>query len=388
MSGQDWIEKDFYAVLGVDKKADDAAIKKAYRKLARKWHPDQNPGDAKAEERFKEIGEAYAVLSDKQQRQQYDAIRAMAGGGARFSAGPGGGASGFDDMFGGFFGHGGGGGFRTAGGPGAGGPDINDILGGLFGGGGNFAQSSGFGANPFGAGGYGGGAAFGHGGASTPPPAPTRGGDLKASTTLSFRKALQGATVKMTIAGRQLSARVPAGVRDGQVLRLPGKGKAGLHGGATGDVLLTVNVRPDEVFTRVGRDLHIRVPVTVAEAALGAEVKVPTVDGNTLNVTVAPGSTTGDEIRVAGHGVSTKSWTGDLVVTLNVTLPRNYTDQQKAAIDNLVASFNQEGVRAELMTLAGIAQDVQTSEEGTMDREDGRHTDRSADQTPDQNSGV
>ncbi|WP_156532871.1 DnaJ domain-containing protein, partial [Cellulosimicrobium sp. I38E] len=108
MTGQDWMEKDFYAALGVPKDADDAAIKKAYRKLARKYHPDQNQGDASAEAKFKEIGEAYAVLSDPKEREQYDAIRAMAGGGARFSAGPGGaGGAGFEDVFGGMFGGGG-----------------------------------------------------------------------------------------------------------------------------------------------------------------------------------------------------------------------------------------------------------------------------------------
>ena len=137
MSGQDWLEKDFYKTLGVDKDADQDAIKKAYRKLARKWHPDQNPGDAKAEERFKEIGEAYAVLSDPEQRRQYDAVRAM-GGGARFAAGPGGagGAAGFEDLFGGMFGGGGGGGTRTTPFPGANsstGGGFEDILGGLFG---------------------------------------------------------------------------------------------------------------------------------------------------------------------------------------------------------------------------------------------------------------
>src|SRR5690625_2754450 len=118
MSGQDWLEKDFYGTLGVPKDADAAAIKKAYRKLARTWHPDQNPGDAKAEQKFKEIGEAYAVLSDDEQRQQYDALRAMAGGGPRFASGPGGaGANGFEDLFGGMFGAGGAGGPGGPGGP-------------------------------------------------------------------------------------------------------------------------------------------------------------------------------------------------------------------------------------------------------------------------------
>ena len=140
MASQDWIEKDFYATLGVAKDADEATIKKAYRKLARKLHPDQNAGDAKAEERFKDVGEAYAVLSDPEQRQQYDQIRAMTHGGARFTAGAPGGAGGFEDLFSGMFGGGAGGGpnvrFTTSGGRGGAQPDLEDLLGGLFGGGG------------------------------------------------------------------------------------------------------------------------------------------------------------------------------------------------------------------------------------------------------------
>ena len=138
MASQDWLSKDFYAVLGVPKEADDAAIKKAYRKLARKLHPDQNAGDPKAEERFKEIGEAYAVLSDPDERHQYDQLRAMTTGGARFTAGPGGAGGGFEDVFSGMFGNGGNMRFNTGGRGGAGGagptPDLQDLLGGLFGG--------------------------------------------------------------------------------------------------------------------------------------------------------------------------------------------------------------------------------------------------------------
>ena len=151
MASQDWLSKDFYRVLGVPKDADDATIKKAYRKLARKLHPDQNAGDAKAEERFKEIGEAYAVLSDPQERRQYDQIRAMTSGGARFTAGPGGEGGGFEDIFSGMFGGGTGPnvrfstGGRGPGGAGGAGPDLQDLLGGLFSGAGALSPRHGVG---------------------------------------------------------------------------------------------------------------------------------------------------------------------------------------------------------------------------------------------------
>src|SRR6478672_8649823 len=138
MASQDWFEKDFYAILGVPQDADDAAIKKAYRKLARKHHPDQNPGDTAAEQRFKDIGEAHSVLSDPEQRREYDAVRQMARGGARFTAGgPGGSTGGFEDVFSSMFGGGGGGGTRVRYSTGGAQPDLEDILGGMFGGGGS-----------------------------------------------------------------------------------------------------------------------------------------------------------------------------------------------------------------------------------------------------------
>ena len=196
MASQDWLSKDFYAVLGVPKDADEATIKKAYRKLARKLHPDQNAGDHKAEERFKEIGEAYAVLSDPEERRQYDQIRAMTTGGARFTAGPGGAGGGFEDIFSGMFGGAngpnvrfstGGRGPGGAGGAGGAGPDLQDLLGGLFGGAGGPAGAGGFGADPYGG--------FGA------PRGPRRGADVSARTTLDFRQAVQGDTVTLTSGG-------------------------------------------------------------------------------------------------------------------------------------------------------------------------------------------
>ena len=236
MTGQDWFEKDFYAVLGVPKNADAAAIKKAYRKLARTLHPDHNPGDDAAEARFKDVGEAYAVLSDPEQRKQYDAVRAMAGGGARFSAGGAGGSGGFEDLFGGLFGAGGG----AAGAPGGGrvrystsgaeGANFEDLLGGMFGGGGGFRRR------------------------------PQRGADLEAATTLPFRQAVAGSTVSLSVDGRRVNARIPPGVRDGQKIRLRGKGRPGGDGGEAGDLVIAIAVEPHPVFSIDGRDLRPRSP--------------------------------------------------------------------------------------------------------------------------------
>ena len=229
MASQDWLEKDFYAILGVPSDADDATIKKTYRKLARKLHPDQNAGDAAAEARFKEIGEAYSVLSDPEQRQQYDQIRAMTRGGARFTAG-GGGAGGFEDIFSGMFG--GGGTTRTrysTSTSGTGDADMQDLLASLFGQAGGAYPSAGTysGYDTFGA-----------------PRGPRKGADIQARTTLSFRDAVAGQTVTLEAAdGQRITTRIPPGVRDGQKIRLRGKGAHGDAGAEPGDLILTVTVK-------------------------------------------------------------------------------------------------------------------------------------------------
>ena len=327
MAGQDWFEKDFYAVLDVPKNADGPAIKKAYRKLARTLHPDQNPGDAAAEERFKEVGEAYAVLSDAEQRQQYDAVRAMAGGGARFSAGPGGGggAAGFEDLFGGLFGH-------DAGGTGPrvryttqGGAGFDDLLGGLFGGGGGgFRATRG----------------------------PQRGQDVEATTTLPFRQAMEGSTVSLMVEGRTVNARIPPGVRDGQRIRLRGKGRPGEQGGPAGDLVIAVHVEPHPVFGLDGRDLRATVPVTFAEATLGAQIEVPTLDGRSVRVKVPAGTPSGRTLRVRGHGVHAPQGTGDLLVTVQVVVPRRLSDTARAAVQAFDAATADGDVRADLRTRA------------------------------------
>jgi len=328
VTGQDWMEKDFYAALGVSKDADDAAIKKAYRKLARQYHPDQNPGDATAEAKFKEIGEAYAVLSDPKEREQYDAIRAMAGG-ARFSAGPGGaqGAGGFEDLFGGMFGGAAPGGARvrysTGGQGGAGG--FEDILGSMFGG---------AGAQQFGG------------------PRPRAGADVAAATTLPFRQAVEGSTVTFTVDGRAVTTRIPPGVRDGQKIRLRGKGRPGTGGGPDGDLVVTVHVTPHPVFSLDGTNLRVTVPVTFAEAALGATIAVPTLDGSTVKVKVPAGTPSGRTLRVKGRGVRTAKGTGDLLVTVQVAVPQKLSRAAREAVETFAAETDGEDVRADLVRQA------------------------------------
>ena len=322
MSGQDWIEKDFYAVLGVPKDADAATIKKAYRKLARTLHPDHNPGDAKSEERFKEVGEAYAVLSDPEQHAQYDQLRAMAGG-PRFSAGGAGGAGGFEDLFGGMFGGGAPGGGRvrysTQGGGG-----FDDLLGGLFGGGGGgFRQ-------------------------------PRRGGDVTATTTLPFRQAASGSTVTLSVDGRNVTARVPAGVSDGQKIRLRGKGQPGESGAPAGDLVITVSVTPHPLFSLDGNNVRITVPVAFDEAALGAQIDVPTLDGSTVTVKVPEGTPSGRTLRVRGKGITTPKGTGDLLVTVQVVVPQRLTGAAKDAVRAFAEATSDADVRGNLMAQARV----------------------------------
>lgn len=324
MASQDWFEKDFYAILGVPADADEAAIKKAYRKLARKEHPDQNPGDPSAEARFKDITEAHSVLSDPKQKQEYDAIRQMTRGGARFTAGgPGGGgqSGGFEDVFSQMFG-GGGGNVRFSTGGGAQ-PNLEDLLGGLFGGQGGYAPGGG-GGYPGGFGGYG------------APRGPQQGPDIEARTTLSFRDAVSGSTVTLSgLDGKRITTKIPAGVKDGQKIRVRGKGGGGDPGAPAGDLILTVTVSPDPVFGRDGDNLTLDLPVTFAEAALGATVAVPTLDGSSVKVRLAPGTPSGRVLRVKGRGVPRKDHTGDLLAKVQVVVPQRLSDEARAALETL-----------------------------------------------------
>ncbi|MBM7832563.1 molecular chaperone DnaJ [Agromyces cerinus] len=329
MASQDWFDKDFYKVLGVSKDVSDAELKKTYRKLARKYHPDSNPGDAAAEAKFKEISEAHSVLADPEQRKEYDAVRAM-GSGARFTApGGAGGNGGFEDVFGGMFGQGGGGRgqsytFQQGG-------DYDDLLGGLFGGG-RFGQPTG---------GY-----RGAGG-------PTKGRDVTATTTLDFVTATKGDQITLqTAEGKPITVRIPAGVADGQKIRLRGKGQPSPDGGEPGDIVLTVTVRKHPVFERDGLNLRVTVPVTFTEAALGATVEVPTLGGDPVKVRVAPGTPSGRVLRVKGRGVKTSKGTGDLLAVVQVAVPSHLSKEAEAKLEEFAALLPDENPRDDLLAKA------------------------------------
>ncbi|MFB9731890.1 DnaJ C-terminal domain-containing protein [Ornithinimicrobium kibberense] len=354
MVSQDWMDKDFYAILGVPKDVDEKTLKKTYRKLAREWHPDAKPGDAAAEQRFKDIGEAYAVLSDPEQRKQYDAIRAM-GGGARFTAGgPGGagGAGGFEDVFAQMFGGGGGGAqnvrFSTSGGPGAGGIDLEDLLG-------AFGGAGGFGGQGFPGGGHGRAGGGGFPGGGYPGGGRTvRGQDVEARTTIDFRAAATGDTISLSKPdGGRITTRIPAGVKDGQRIRLRGKGMpAPVQGAEPGDLILHVSVEPHPVFGRDGNDLTVDLPVTFAEAALGATVEVPTLEGGPVKVRIAPGTPSGRVLRVKGRGIKAKGGTGDLRAKVQVVVPQRLSDEAREAVETLRAEESGTDPRADLMRRA------------------------------------
>ena len=323
MASQDWFDKDFYKVLGVSKDASEAELKKVYRKLAREYHPDSNQGNAKAEAKFKEISEAYSVLSDKEQRAEYDQIRAM-GSGARFSAG--GPQGGFEDAFSGF-GRGGqqytfqqGGGFE-------------DIFGGMFGGGGGrFGQASG------GFRGFGG---------------PQKGQDIVSSVTIDFFEAFHGDTMSLqTSEGRTVKVKIPAGVADGQKIRLRGKGYPSPDGGEAGDIVLTVKVKKHPVFERDGLNIKVNVPVTFTEATLGATIEVPTPEGETVKLKVAPGTPSGRSLRVKGRGIKTAKGTGDLLAVVQIAVPSHLDDTAKEALEKFASVAPNENPRADLLAEA------------------------------------
>jgi molecular chaperone DnaJ len=302
VASQDWFDKDFYKVLGVSKDVSQSDLKKTYRKLARQYHPDSNPGDAKAEAKFKEISEAYSVLSDEEQRKEYDQIRAM-GSGARFTApGGGAGAGGFEDVFGGMFNQGGRGQsytFQQG--------EYDDLLGGLFGSG-RFGQTTG---------GY-----RGFGG-------PTRGQDVSASTTIDFQTAVTGETVHLTVDGETVKVRIPAGVSDKQRIRVPGKGRQSPDGGERGDLYLTVTVRRHPVFERDG--------------------------GETVRLKVAPGTPSGRVLRVKGRGVATKKATGDLLAVVQVVVPSHLSKQSEDALKAFEDTLPKENPREDLLAKARAA---------------------------------
>lgn len=389
MTQREWADKDYYADLGVSKSAGQEEIKKAYRKLARDNHPDTHPGDSKAEERFKKVSEAYSVIGDADKRREYDELRsALAGGGFRFpGAGGGFGGGGFTT---------GGPGAGGAGGPGgAGGFDFNvsDIFGEGGGGGGFGDFLNGFVNRGGGAGGAGRAtrprrgadveteitldfreAAKGvtiplqltnpspcttcHGSGAKPGTHPVTCGTCHGSGFTNEQRGAfgfsapcpdcggQGTKIEdpcsdcsgtgVTTRRRTITVRVPAGVVDGQKVRLAGQGEAGLRGRPAGDLFVTVHVRPDEIFTRSGDDLEVTVPVSFGELALGGTITVPTLDGK-VRVRVPAGTADGRTLRVRGRGVPKRSGTpGDLLVTVRVQVPPKLDDAAASALRSYV----------------------------------------------------
>jgi molecular chaperone DnaJ len=374
---KDWLEKDFYAVLGVSKDAKADEIKKKYRTLARELHPDKNPGDAKAEERFKAVSEAYDVLSDEAKRKEYDEARTLfaSGGFGPSGQGAGGFQVNFDDLFGG----------AEAGG-------FGDFLGGIFN--------------------------RGRGGR---PQQPRRGQDLESELTISFEDALDGVTVPLrlsseaacgfchgtgakagtvpricpTCAGsgqtarnaggfafaeactdcrgrgmivddpctscrgsgrgmstRTVQARIPAGVKDGARIRLAGKGGPGERGGPNGDLFVQVHVTTHPVFGRKGDNITVGIPVTFVEAALGADIAVPTPRGQ-VTVKIPAGTTNGRTFRVRGKGVRRKDGTnGDVLATVEVAVPQNLSSQAREALKAYGEATSDHDPRRDLLAMA------------------------------------
>lgn len=385
MSTKDWIEKDYYKILGVSKNASADEIKKAFRRIARENHPDQNPGDNKAEARFKEASEANSVLSHPDKRKEYDeARRLFGGGGMRFGRpgqAPGGG--GFEDLF------------RNAGGSSTGG--LGDLFGNLFGGVGGEATTR----------------------RNTSARGPRRGADVEGEVSITFEQAVDGATVSMRFpsdkpcpscrgtgakagtlprvcptcegsgmqssqvggvfsmsepcrdcrgrglivdnpcpdcsgSGRAKSAttmnvRIPAGVADGQRIRLKGKGAAGENGGAAGDLYVTVHVASHKLFGRNGTNLTLEVPVTFAEATLGAEIEIPTLSGSRVKLRIPANTPNGRTMRVRGKGGRKSDGTmGDLLVTVDVQVPAHLSDAARSALLEYAEKSGQADPRAAL----------------------------------------
>ncbi len=287
MAAKDLYEKDYYAILGVDKKADGATIKKKYRQLARELHPDKTKGDRKLEDRFKEVSEAYDILSDDKKRAEYDQAREMFKSGA-FRQGANQFSGDFSDLFNG------------------GGDIFSQIFGGRRG--------------------------------------PRKGADVQASITLSFRDSIFGKEVDLK---PNLTVRIPAGISDGGKVRVKGRGEPGEAG--PGDLYVVVNVVPHPVFTRKGENIHLTVPVTFSEAALGADIPVPTLEGDEVKVRIAPGTPNGKTFRVKGRGVKKGINAGDLMVSIEVQVPQRVDGNAKKALEDFAAATKSEDVRSEFL---------------------------------------
>ena len=309
---REWFEKDYYAVLGVAKTATDKEITKTYRKLARKYHPDTNPNNTASENKFKEISAAYEVLGDEKRRKEYDEVR-QAGPATFGTHGGRGGASG---------------GFNSGQPFDMGGGDINDLISQMFG---------------------------GRAGRSRNGVDPRRGVDLEASLDLSFVDAVNGMTTSLRLSTdaekttREVNVRIPAGVDNGQRLRIKGRGELGRSGGPAGDLLITCNVAPHQLFGREAKNLTLQIPITFIEAALGANIEVPTLDGAAVTLRLKPGTQSGSRHRVKGKGIASGNTSGDLIVSVEVVVPKDLTGKQKKLIEQL-AEVSDESPRDHLFS--------------------------------------
>ena len=296
MAENEWLNKDFYKVLGVSQDASQDEIKKAYRKLARQYHPDLNH-DPGAAEKFKDISEAYDVLSNADQKKKYDAIRQFGSGGARFTAGPGG------------FGEGGG---------------FSDIFSSMFGA--DQGASSGF-SDIFNQFGHGGHSPYGYRGYRDP-----RELDLESEVDLSLRQVATGATVSLKVNGNLIKTKIPAGVRDRQTIKLAGKGAQDPSTGSRGDLYLEVHIAPDPVFSMEGRDLVRNLPLTFPQACRGDSVIVKDITGERLKVKVPAGTGSGALLRVRGRGCAT-SPKGDLLLRVQILASKPSEAMEKVLKD-------------------------------------------------------
>jgi molecular chaperone DnaJ len=286
---KEWLEKDYYAVLGVAKDASHKEIKKAFRSLARKFHPDNNQGDNTAEAHFKEINEAYDTVGTEDTRKEYDHAREV----GYFVGDPGGGQHrvNVDDMFGGDFS----------------GASTQDLFGGfqdLFTGGRQQTR-------------------------------PTQGPDATGSVSLTFHEALSGATRELVVNGSAVKVRVPKGISEGTKVRVKGKGGPGANGGPNGDLYVTIAIGIHPIFGRSGkRDLNVDIPITYPEAALGATITIPTIDGTT-KIKVPAGTASGTTLKISGKGVETSKGVGDMLVTLTIEVSNDPTAAEHEALEAL-----------------------------------------------------
>ena len=288
MAAKDLYEKDYYSILGVEKGADGEAIKKRYRKLARELHPDKTKGDKTLEERFKAVSEAYDILSDDKKRAEYDQARALYQQGGIPNGG-------FQGNF-------------SAGGFG----DLGDIFGNLFGG----------------------------------QRGPRRGADMQAQATISFRESINGTQLTFNSPSGPVTTKIPAGVQDGARIRVRGKGAQGEAG--PGDLYITVNVSGHPIFSRRDDNIHLVLPVTFPEAALGADVSVPTLSGEEVTLRLAAGTANGKVLRIKGRGITRKDGSnGDLLVTIEVAVPQRVDGKAKKALESYQAESKDADPRSE-----------------------------------------